>query len=194
MENLEYTIINFKKGKHGNPIRISFREDFDLDNAGTKNFEDIPNKEKPKGVIETSKFTLKEYVSLKKLFSNYILRERDLHDYIRKKYIRSLNSHVSYLNLGKESLEIVPEEVFKFSYLKELDLSDNKLIFVPGNIKNLGKLESLNLANNSLSRTLPMEILELPNLKNLNLEGNNLNEYGEAIIKELLAKKVQVNY
>eukprot|EP01050_Picozoa_sp_SAG11_P030288 SAG11_NODE_8893_length_965_cov_1.167436_2_plen_71_part_01 len=54
-----------------------------------------------------------------------------------------------------------------------MDLSGNALTAVPAGIGLLGALEQLNLRDNTIA-SLPIELLQLTNLTNLELEGNSM--------------------
>lgn len=79
------------------------------------------------------------------------------------------------LSLQGQNLKKVPKEVFYFTNLQILNLSENKINSVPAEISNLKHLQVLNLYGNKL-RVLPAEMQELENVTALYIAGNRLTE------------------
>lgn len=87
---------------------------------------------------------------------------------------------VYILNLSKTKMKEIPEEVFKFRNLRELDLSKNRIDSLPSEIGTLVMLRSLNLSSNKLEK-LPDEIGQLSSLTYLNLNRNRISALPPAI-------------
>ena len=81
--------------------------------------------------------------------------------------IRNINIHekVENLNLSNNDLNSMPK---LFSFIKDLNLSNNRIIKISG-IKSLSKLEALNLSNNKIKKieNLPNNVLFLKLSNNL---------------------------
>jgi predicted ATP-binding protein involved in virulence/transcriptional regulator with XRE-family HTH domain len=77
------------------------------------------------------------------------------------------------LDLSGLGLNKIPDEVFQFYWLTELNLSDNKLIQLPCKIVLLQHLKILNISNNLLQH-LPGSIDALHGLEQLVFQGNPL--------------------
>ena len=106
------------------------------------------------------------------------------------------------LDLSNCGLESIPEEVFEFTDLRFLDLSNdlycdedykNKIEVIPSRISNLKNLTKLNLANNSVS-TISEEISRIKPLKYLDISNNKLVHLSEKIVnmpnlKELILEE-----
>ncbi|XP_040905710.1 leucine-rich repeat-containing protein 18 [Toxotes jaculatrix] len=85
-------------------------------------------------------------------------------------------TNVDELDLSRNLIQKLPENIGNFSSLRWLDLHSNKLEFVPESIGNLVGLTYLNLSNNHLtSAGLPSTLGFLTSLKCLNLGMNQLD-------------------
>ncbi len=73
---------------------------------------------------------------------------------------------------GRQLTEI-PPEVFRYTGLKKLILSDNQIKVIPGRIRFFNALTHLDLSRNSIQE-LPKQLFELRRLNYLNLTGNLL--------------------
>ena len=82
---------------------------------------------------------------------------------------------ITKLYLWHNRLKHIPNEIFAFTNLRELDLMDNKLVNLPAEISKLKYLETLNLIDNDITQ-LPMQIGKLAHLKVLWLSGNQLSQ------------------
>ncbi|XP_044228584.1 leucine-rich repeat-containing protein 18 [Thunnus albacares] len=86
-------------------------------------------------------------------------------------------TNVDELDLSRNLIQKLPENIGNFSSLRWLDLHSNKLESVPESIGNLVGLTHLNLSNNRLtSAALPSTLGLLTNLKSLNLGMNQLDD------------------
>uniref|UniRef100_A0A3Q1CP63 Disease resistance R13L4/SHOC-2-like LRR domain-containing protein n=1 Tax=Amphiprion ocellaris TaxID=80972 RepID=A0A3Q1CP63_AMPOC len=85
-------------------------------------------------------------------------------------------TNVDELDLSRNLIQKLPDNIGNFSSLRWLDLHSNKLESVPESIGNLVELTHLNLCNNRLnSAGLPSTLGSLTNLKSLNLGMNQLD-------------------
>lgn len=75
--------------------------------------------------------------------------------------------------LSFNSFDCIPDEVFRFSALKNLNLIHNQIAIVPKDIQSLSNLQDLFLDSNSI-RVLPDELCELHSLHVLGLSCNLL--------------------
>jgi Leucine-rich repeat (LRR) protein len=86
------------------------------------------------------------------------------------------NLTFNILDLSYNSISEIHEELSKIE-ITELSLSSNKLVTLPKNLESLKSLKTLKLSSNKLSGSIPKEILNLPNLTNLDISHNeNLSE------------------
>ena len=77
------------------------------------------------------------------------------------------------MSLSGRGLPSVPPMVFGFLALRELDLSSNELVALSDAVSELKKLEVLDLSENKISTiALPLHIIDMDSLKQVNLEGN----------------------
>jgi len=83
------------------------------------------------------------------------------------KYLRSIT-------LYKNLLETIPQELFRFVLLEELNLFRNKLHAIPTNLSSLAHLKILNLGSNQLE-TLPPQLFTLSQLEELDLSNNGIS-------------------
>ena len=77
------------------------------------------------------------------------------------------------LNLSHNRLSSIPDSIFGFLHLRELDVSHNNLSELPASICLLDKLRKMNASDNQISR-LPLGIEQLQSLEKLNLLNNPL--------------------
>ncbi|XP_049887210.1 leucine-rich repeat-containing protein 57 [Pectinophora gossypiella] len=80
------------------------------------------------------------------------------------------------LDLSKNKISCLPEELSRFKLLKQLNLDTNKIEVLPEAIMNLRKLEMLNVSNNLIS-SLPQSFSNLNNLKQVYLNNNRLKQF-----------------
>lgn len=82
---------------------------------------------------------------------------------------------VEILDLSKQHLKDVPVEIFKFTNLRELYLSKNRITKIPAEIGTLTKLEIVDFSRNKLE-SFPDEITKCTKLKKLIANNNIINE------------------
>lgn len=90
--------------------------------------------------------------------------------------VLDLSEKLRNLDLSKNKLPSLPEDISKFKLLKQLNLESNKLEMVPDYIANLQKLELLNVSNNFI-QSLPHTFCKLCNLKQIFLNNNKFKQF-----------------
>lgn len=122
-----------------------------MGNSGLKQHFDTASKT---GVLQLSDYKLKE------------IPEEALH----------LSETLRNLNLSKNKLTIVADDICKFKLLKQLNLDTNKIESLTDSLSNLRKLEMLNVSNNSIP-SLPESFAKLSNLKQIYLNNNRFKVF-----------------
>lgn len=82
------------------------------------------------------------------------------------------------LKLKRHRLKKIPQEIFTFVNLRELDLSQNYIDSIPPEIVRLQALEMLRLGRNNID-SLPLEITQLSHLVELDLNRNPIEHLPE---------------
>eukprot|EP01080_Neovahlkampfia_damariscottae_P009566 gene9566-1769_t len=95
----------------------------------------------------------------------------------------------SCLDLSFNSIQEIDEQLSNV-HIRELSLNSNKLEKVPKNLEKLTSLKILKLSSNKLSNSIPKEILELPNLTNLDLSNNKDISFSEKVESKTLEKVI----
>ena len=75
------------------------------------------------------------------------------------------------LRMKKMKLTEFPEEILNYKNLRALDLTKNRLTNIPQNLNQLQKLEILTLSKNKL-QIFPIVICSMPNLKSISVSNN----------------------
>jgi len=126
---------------------------YDISGCGQKNV--------PSGVFSRCKIARKEAL---------LLQENELTSLSGGGNLADL-SNLQVLDLHKNCLEKLPEDIGALKNLKVLYLQQNKLKTLPSNISGLTNLITLNLSDNCL-KELPVSISGLTSLKTLDLRNN----------------------
>ncbi|XP_034824094.1 leucine-rich repeat-containing protein 57-like [Maniola hyperantus] len=87
-----------------------------------------------------------------------------------------LSEHLRNLDISKNKIAHIPEEISRLKLLKQLNLSTNALQVLPATLANLKKLEMLNISFNSIS-CLPDSFSSLSNLKQIYLNNNKFKQF-----------------
>lgn len=127
-----------------------------MGNSGIKQHYETASKT---GVLQLSDYKLKE-IPIEALNLSDILRN---------------------LDLSKNRLTSLPDDVCKLKLLKQLNLDTNKIDTIPESICNMKKLELFNISNN-LVRFLPESFCKLSNLKQVYLNNNSLKEFPKQLL------------
>ncbi|XP_013195333.1 leucine-rich repeat-containing protein 57 [Amyelois transitella] len=96
--------------------------------------------------------------------------------------VLGLSDILRNLDLSKNKISVLPEDISKFKHLKQLNLETNKLEMLPNSITNLKKLELLNVSNNLLC-SLPQGFVNLSNIKQVYLNNNRFKEFPLQLLK-----------
>lgn len=126
---------------------------YDLIDCGLKNV--------PAGVFSRCKVLRKEAL---------LLQENDLSTLNGGGSFTDL-SEIQVIDLHKNSLEKLPEDIGHLANLRTLYIQDNKLKQLPNSIGSLKNLQTLNISGNSL-KEIPLSISGLVSLKTLDLRNN----------------------
>ncbi|KOB68881.1 Leucine-rich repeat-containing protein 57 [Operophtera brumata] len=87
--------------------------------------------------------------------------------------VLNLSEILRNLDLSKNRISALPDDISRLKHLKLFNLDTNKLHTLPNSIVNMKKLEVLNISNN-LVTALPLSFSNLSNLKQVYLNNNNL--------------------
>jgi len=98
-------------------------------------------------------------------------------------FVESLTNLKKFIFNIDDSTFILPHYLSKLKNLEYLDLSSNFLEEFPKDILDLKSLEHLYLNGNYLIRSIPDEIVNLENLKSLNLEDIEFKTFPEKILE-----------
>ncbi|XP_048006190.1 leucine-rich repeat-containing protein 57-like [Leguminivora glycinivorella] len=80
------------------------------------------------------------------------------------------------LDLSKNKLVHLSDDISKLKNLKQLNVESNRLETLPSSVANMKKIELLNASNNLLSE-LPPSFSNLSNLKQIYLNNNNFKHF-----------------
>ncbi|XP_041974169.1 leucine-rich repeat-containing protein 57-like [Aricia agestis] len=94
----------------------------------------------------------------------------------------NLSDHLRNLDLSKNKIPGIPDDISKFKFIKQLNLSSNSIQNVPTALANLKKLELLNLSCNNIA-SLPDSFENLSNLKQLYLNNNKFKLFPKQILE-----------
>jgi Leucine-rich repeat (LRR) protein len=142
--------------------------------------------------LETEKFEKNVKLVIDKLNANFLIPVIEKIPTIIKINIMRLNTiypiihylkflpYLRSLDLSRNNLESLPEEIIQLSSLKGLKLNNNKLESLPESIGQLSSLQNLFLFNNNL-KSLPESIGQLSSLQYLNVSNNKLESLPESI-------------
>lgn len=86
-------------------------------------------------------------------------------------------------------LEAIPDNIYEYSNLTKLILSNNKIKSIPKEIQILKKLKVLDLANNEIS-VLQSAVFCLPKLGTLNLYGNKIKKLPKQFYNSKISKLI----
>ncbi|CAB3237093.1 unnamed protein product [Arctia plantaginis] len=127
-----------------------------MGNSGLKQHYDTASKT---GVLQLAEYKLKEIP----------IEALQLSDTLRS------------LDLSKNRLTSLPNDICKFKLLKQLKLDANKIESLPNSMSDMRKLEMLNVSNNLIT-CLPETFAKLNNLKQVYLNHNRLKLFPEQLL------------
>ncbi|CAK1548327.1 unnamed protein product [Leptosia nina] len=87
-----------------------------------------------------------------------------------------LSEHLRNLDLSKNKVSCITDEITKLKLLKQLNLNTNSIQALPESLADLKKLEMLNVSYNSIS-SLPVTFPSLSNLKQVYLNNNKFKKF-----------------
>lgn len=90
---------------------------------------------------------------------------------------------VKHLDLSRLQLTDIPDEVFLLAHLESFDLAHNQIKTLTDKISLLANLQTLNLYNNKVLKQLPLSLLEMNQLKEVQLANNQLDD-ADLILRE----------
>ncbi|XP_038209351.1 leucine-rich repeat-containing protein 57-like [Zerene cesonia] len=90
--------------------------------------------------------------------------------------VLNLADHLRNLDLSKNKISSIADDISKLKLLKQLNLNTNSIHDLPNSISNLKKLEMLNISSNSISK-LPDSFSQLTNLKQIYLSNNKFKMF-----------------
>eukprot|EP00937_MAST-01D_sp_MAST-1D-sp2_P000618 g618.t1 len=88
---------------------------------------------------------------------------------------------MEFVNLADNAIDVLPDTLWNYSGLRELDLSRNRIEQLSPQVGQLRSLRALHLAGNSI-RELPEELSALPALEHLDVRGNPLSASCQALV------------
>ncbi|PZC86982.1 leucine-rich repeat-containing protein 57 [Helicoverpa armigera] len=88
----------------------------------------------------------------------------------------NLSEILRNLDLSKNRLTSLPDDISKFKLLKQLNLDTNRIETIPESLGSMKKLELFNVSNNLIT-FLPDSFAKLSNLKQVYLNNNRLKEF-----------------
>ncbi|XP_047514248.1 leucine-rich repeat-containing protein 57-like [Pieris napi] len=107
--------------------------------------------------------------------------------------VYKLSESLRNLDLSKNKISCISDDITKFKLLKQLNLCDNSIQVLPSTIANLKKLELLNVSHNSI-QLLPHPIAELSNLKQIYLNNNKFKQFPKPLIGLKNLEVVDLSY
>ncbi|XP_026484422.1 leucine-rich repeat-containing protein 57-like [Vanessa tameamea] len=93
----------------------------------------------------------------------------------------TLAEQLRNLDLSKNKIPYIPEDMSMFKFLKQLNVSTNMIHILPESLANLKKLELLNVSFNSLT-CLPSTFSGLTNLKQIYLNNNKFKVFPKELL------------
>lgn len=98
---------------------------------------------------------------------------------LKKELLKTFISGTTF-KLNNCALTKIPTELYDFTELTEIDLSNNKIKTISAKIRAFKQLEYLNISNNSINK-LNKALEELPHLKKLDISNNKFIEFPQVI-------------
>jgi len=131
------------------------------------------------------------------------LNDEDLIDQLKKDlpsdlrrnkpdYFMDSDGHVLKLSLCGLELQSIPQYIFLFIYLKELDLSNNQLTYIPDDIKQLNQLEIINFKSNRI-KEITNKFSYLKSLQKLDFSFNQLKNLPDCLCQLTYLKNMHLN-
>uniref|UniRef100_A0A0K8TLW7 Putative leucine-rich repeat lrr protein n=1 Tax=Tabanus bromius TaxID=304241 RepID=A0A0K8TLW7_TABBR len=90
--------------------------------------------------------------------------------------LRTFPNVLKTLDISGNRFTEIPKDIAKFTLIKHLNVSENRLTCLPDVLGDLVKMEVLLAMNNSITK-VPRELGKLKNLKQVNLSCNQIDEF-----------------
>lgn len=100
-------------------------------------------------------------------------QEQELYEWEELRQLVHNPDTIYRISFRKQKMDSLPQEIFRYKNLKELDLSKNHLTRLPLEFASFEKLEKLNLERNHLD-LFPIVFCRMSILKNVNLGMNQI--------------------
>lgn len=119
----------------------------------------------------------------------YLLDRLPIH--LKTDLLRTFITGTSF-KINDCALTKIPTELYSFTELTAIDLSNNKIKTIPAKIKTFQNLEVLNVSNNKLTK-LNKALAQLPKLKQLDISNNKFVDFPTVIcqLKQLEHLNIQ---
>ncbi|KAJ8672773.1 hypothetical protein QAD02_004033 [Eretmocerus hayati] len=117
---------------------------------------------------------LKQHCETAKKTGTLNLSRMKLDEFPRQ--LEGLGTFLRVLDLSENKFSKLPPDIEKFTLLKQLIVSGNRLVELPEVVGTLLKLETLNASSNQIS-ALPNSLSNLAHLKMVNLSSNQLTNF-----------------
>lgn len=135
---------------------------------------------------------IEEEAKVLEKLENEIKREFSTNANYKQRDFKEENKHIIYLDLRESGLKVLPEELKKLAFLRELRLNENKSINLPNWLGELNSLEILQL-NNCELKQFPENIKKITNLKELYLHLDNIKNIPNWISDLKYLEKLSLN-
>ena len=93
---------------------------------------------------------------------------------VKSSLIESLPTSLRLLDLTKNQIEVIPQNIVRLVYLRVLKIDGNNLKRLPFNLGKIGRLEELTLSNNNVIALPGSLAIDRPMLEVLEVSGNPL--------------------
>lgn len=95
--------------------------------------------------------------------------------------VYNLAEHLRNLDVSKNKITFISDDITKLKFLKQLNLSSNLIQSLPDSLANLKKLELINVSDNSIT-SLPETFKNLNSLKQIFLNNNKFKQFPKQLL------------
>jgi Leucine-rich repeat (LRR) protein len=103
-------------------------------------------------------------------------------------------SFIKNLNLSQNRMSTLPDELTELTQLESVDISHNSFISLPACLFNAKKLAKINARKNFIADVDIELMLTAPRLQDLNLEENPLSRSCEAKVNQVNLNRIKITY